>query len=175
MWLSSTSNRLWVSLVLARNRVRAFSTSFFWLAAFSRIASYSVTGCLWVYATEILLLIINHYFNYYIFNSYRRPDVRMRIGHHRQMIGNVRRMRALRSSLQEVQLLLGAVLLRSRQGGSVVTASVCFDATNALTIVNQGHDDVSNDGLRATGQFAVVPRWLTDFRDYFKQIDINKL
>lgn len=70
MWLSSTSNRLWVSLVLARNRVRAFSTSFFWLAAFSRIASYSVTGCLWVYATEIfhinlelnkiIVLIIKH-------------------------------------------------------------------------------------------------------------------
>lgn len=46
--LSSGKNKLWVSLVLAANLVRALSMSLFCVAAFSRIASYSVTGCLYV-------------------------------------------------------------------------------------------------------------------------------
>lgn len=48
-WLSSVLNKLWVSLVFARNLVRALSISLFCDAAFSLIASYSVTGCLWVW------------------------------------------------------------------------------------------------------------------------------
>lgn len=47
--LSSVKNKLCVSPVFAMNLVKALSISLFCVAAFSRIASYSVTGCLCVY------------------------------------------------------------------------------------------------------------------------------
>lgn len=89
---------------------------------------------------------------------YRRPNVRVRIGHDGQMIGDVRRMRILCASLQQTELLLGAVLLRCGQRCAIVASRVRLDAAYAQAVVDQSHHDVSDDGLRAARQLAVVAR-----------------
>lgn len=90
----------------------------------------------------------------------------MRIGQHRHKVGNVRRMRVLCAGLQQAGLLVRAHRLRILDDLAFLAARVRLDALHAQAIVDQRHDDVADDRLRAAGQFAVVARTLADLQDH---------
>lgn len=75
-------------------------------------------------------------------------------------------MRVFGARLQKAGLLVRAHRLRILDDLSLVAPRVRLDTLHAKAIVDQRHNDVADDRLRAAGQLAIVASTLADLHEH---------